>query len=108
MIFIVNAENRNQFAEDIQEMHRQRKIVFVDRAGWKVPVLGNSEIDCYDRDETMYLLAKGQPEGQVLASARLLPTVGPHLMSDLFAGVCSDASPRGPAVWEISRFCTTP
>jgi len=108
MIFVVNSENRQQFAADLEEMHRQRKAVFVDRAGWKLEVLGESEVDCYDRHETMYLLAKGQPDGQVLASARLLPTVGPHLMGDLFAGACRDAPPRGPAVWEISRFCITP
>ena len=108
MIFLVNAENRVQFAADLMDMHSQRKIVFVDRAGWTVPVLGDSEVDRYDREETMYLLAKAQPDGQVLASARLLPTTGPHLMSDLFAGACRESSPRGPTVWEVSRFCTTP
>ena len=108
MIFLVNAENRRQFAADLGEMHRQRKAVFVDRAGWTVPVLGESEADCYDREETMYLLAKAQPDGQVLASARLLPTTGPHLMSDLFAAACQETPPRGPTVWEVSRFCITP
>ena len=108
MIFLVNAENRVQFAADLMDMHSQRKVVFVDRAGWSVPVLGDSEVDCYDRDETMYLLGKAQPDGQVLASARLLPTTGPHLMSDLFAGACRESPPRGPTVWEVSRFCTTP
>jgi N-acyl-L-homoserine lactone synthetase len=108
MIFLVNAENRGQFAADLGDMHRQRKIVFVDRAGWTVPVVGDSEADCYDREDTIYLLAKGQPDGQVLASARLLPTTGPHLMSELFAGVCRETPPRGPTVWEVSRFCTTP
>lgn len=108
MIFLVNAENRAQFAADLVEMHSQRKIVFVDRAGWTVPVLGDSEIDLYDREETIYLLAKAEPDGQLLASARLLPTTGPHLMSDLFVGACGDSPPRGPTVWEVSRFCTTP
>lgn len=108
MIFLVNAENRVQFAADLRIMHCQRKIVFVDRAKWMVPVLGDSEVDCYDRDETMYLLAKTQPDGQVLASVRLLLTTGPHLMSDLFAGACRDEPPRGPTVWEVSRFCTAP
>ena len=108
MIFLVNAENREQFAADLRDMHRQRKIVFVDRAGWTIPVLGDAEVDCYDRDETIYLLAKGGPDGQLLASARLLPTTGPHLMSDLFAAACRETPPRGPTVWEVSRFCTTP
>lgn len=108
MIFVVTAENRAQFCSDLIDMHRQRKIVFVDRAGWPVPVLGDSEIDRYDGEETIYLLAKAQPDGQVLASARLLPTTGPHLMSDHFANACRDTAPRGPTVWEVSRFCTRP
>ena len=108
MIFIVNAENRGWFTADLGDMHRQRKIVFVDRAGWTVPVQGDSEVDGYDREETTYLLAKAQPEGQVLASARLLPTTGPHLMRDLFAAACRETPPRGPTVWEASRFCIAP
>lgn len=108
MIFLVNAENRAQFAADLRDMHWQRKIVFVDRAGWTVPVHGDYEVDRYGREETIYLLAKAQPESQVLASARLLPTTGPHLMSDLFAVACRDTPPRGPTVWEVPRFGTTP
>lgn len=108
MIFVVTAENRRLFESDLTEMHRQRKTVFVDRIGWKIPVVTDMEIDGYDHEDTMYLLAKDKPHGEVLASVRLLPTVGPHLMSDLFAAACRDATPRGPAIWEVSRFCTAP
>jgi acyl-homoserine lactone synthase len=108
MIFLVNAENRQLFAADLVEMHRQRKRVFVDESGWSIPVVGDMEIDSYDRDDTTYLLAKAAPEGPVLASVRLLPTVTPHLMADLFGEACSGAVPRGPTVWEASRFCAVP
>ena len=66
------------------------------------------EIDRYDCADTLYLLAKDRPDGHVRASVRLLATEGPHMMSDLFAGACRDASPHGPAIWEASRFCTAP
>jgi acyl-homoserine lactone synthase len=108
MIFLVNAENRRLFESDLTKMHRQRKAVFVDRIGWKIPVVSDMEIDRYDRDDTMYLLLKDTAGGELLASARLLPTVQPHLMSDLFAAACSDVAPRGPRIWEVSRFCTAP
>lgn len=108
MIFIANAENRWQFEDDLTEMHRQRKSVFVDRAGWKLNVVSDLEIDGYDREDTMYLLAKDVANGSLLASVRLLTTLGPHLMSDLFAQSCPDGVPRGPAIWELSRFCTIP
>jgi acyl-homoserine lactone synthase len=108
MVFIANAENRCLFGPDLEEMHRQRKVVFVDRAGWQIPVLADRETDAYDRTDTVYLLAKDQPDGCLLASSRLLTTMAPHLMSDLFAATCRDGVPRGPTIWEVSRFCTAP
>jgi len=108
MIFIANAENRWQFEDDLTEMHRQRKSVFVDRAGWKLNVVSDLEIDGYDRQDTMYLLAKDVANGSLLASVRLLSTLRPHLMSDLFGQSFPAGVPRGPNVWEVSRFCTTP
>ena len=108
MIFVVNAENRRQFAADLSAMHRQRKVVFVDRARWNIPVVGDLEIDRYDRDDTVYLIAKDNPRGPVLASLRLLQTQGEHLMRELFPCGSRDAIPRGPTVWEASRFCVAP
>jgi N-acyl-L-homoserine lactone synthetase len=108
MVLIANAENRCLFGPDLEEMHRQRKVVFVDRAGWQIPVLADRETDAYDRSDTMYLLAKDEPRGGLLASVRLLTTTAPHLMSDLFAAACRGGVPRGPTIWEVSRFCTAP
>lgn len=108
MIFIVNAENRSLFEADLAQMHRQRKVVFVDDAGWNVPVVEDMEIDAYDHAGTTYLIARATAEaGEVLASVRLLPTTVPHLMSDLFLHACRGAAPRGPTVWEASRFCVS-
>jgi acyl-homoserine lactone synthase len=106
MIFIVNAENRALFEAELIEMHRQRKEVFVDEAGWRVPVIGDMEIDRYDSEGTTYLISKAAPDSlEVTASVRLLPTTTPHLMSDLFLDLCCGSVPRGPAIWEVSRFC---
>ena len=107
MIFVVDAGNRKHFATDLAAMHRQRKAVFVDRAGWKVPVVGDQEVDRYDLlADTMYLLAKDEPSGQVLASVRLITTTGPHLMQDLYPPSIRETLPSGPRVWEASRYCT--
>ena len=108
MIVVVNAENRGLFEADLVQMCRQRKAVFVDAAGWKIPVLGDMEMDAYDRRDTIYLLAKDRPDGQVLASVRLLTTTGPHLMCELFTAADREKMPRGATVWEVSRFCTSP
>ncbi len=108
MIFVVNAQDHSLFQAELVQMYRQRKAVFVDGAGWKLPVIGDMEMDAYDRGDTLYLLAKDQPEGQVLASVRLLTTTGTHLMTELFDAADRERMPRGATVWEASRFCTAP
>ncbi len=108
MIYIIDAENRALFDADLSVMHRHRKITFVDRLGWALPVLADEERDAYDRDDTRYLIAREHSRGPLLASARLLPTTAPHLMGDLFAHTCRGGAPAGATVWEASRFCTAP
>jgi N-acyl-L-homoserine lactone synthetase len=108
MIIVINAENSRLFEADLVQMCRQRKIVFIDGAGWTIPVVGDMEMDVYDRGDTIYLLAKDRPDGQVLASVRLLTTTGPHLMCELFDTADREKIPRGARVWEVSRFCTAP
>lgn len=108
MLFIVSAENRALFGADIDQMHRQRKRVFVDRCGWRIPTVRDMEIDAYDRDDTIYLIAKETADAPVTGSLRLLPTDKPHLMRDVFSAACGGAPPRGPSIWEASRFCIAP
>lgn len=109
MILIINAENRSLFESELMEMHRQRKAVFVDGYGWNVPVKDDMEMDGYDGEGTTYLIAKaGSNGGDVIASARLLPTVRAHLMADLFVAACGGDVPSGPMIWEVSRFCVSP
>jgi len=108
VIFVVNAENHRVFQADLVEMFRQRKAVFVDGVGFEIPVIGDMEIDAYDRGDTLYLLAKDRPDGRLLASVRLLTTKGPHLMCELFDAADREWMPGGATVWEASRFCTAP
>ncbi len=108
MIYIVTAENRNLFRQELLQMYLHRRTMFIDRLGWRLPPTDLGEIDAYDRQDTIYLIARAQPDGPVLASARLLPTDRPHLMSDLFAHACSSPPPHGRDVWEASRFCPAP
>src|ERR1700755_868617 len=100
MIFMVDASNRMRFAADLLRMHRHRKSVFVDGLGWNIAAIDDFEIDRYDTRDTIYLLAKRDANAPLLASARLLPTVRPHLMVDLFIAACHGRVPCGPSIWE--------
>ena len=89
----------------LRSMFAARKSVFVDLLKWDVPVIdGAYEVDQFDDTHATYLvLADGQ--GTHLGSARLLPTIRPHILDSFFGELCDGAPPRGPAIREITRFC---
>lgn len=107
MVAIITAANRGCFTEELEQMHRDRKRVFVDWLKWNVLVTdGVCEVDQFDNDDTVYLVeAEG---GRHLASIRLLPSTRPHLMSEVFSSLCAEGVPRGEDIWEFTRFCISP
>ena len=107
MIQIITRDNRRLFHHALMEMHRQRKQVFIDRMNWRLSESMGLEIDEFDSEEAMYLIDV-DANGDVQQSARLLPTLSPHLMSEVFAKLCDDGPPRSARVWEASRFCPAP
>jgi N-acyl-L-homoserine lactone synthetase len=89
----------------LQAMFEARKQVFVDLLKWDVPVLdGRYEIDQFDDEHAIYLIVADSP-GRHLGSARLLPTMRPHILNSLFPSLCAGEPPRGPDCFEITRFC---
>ncbi|MCM8732423.1 acyl-homoserine-lactone synthase [Hephaestia sp. GCM10023244] len=86
-------------------MFAARKSVFVDLLRWDVPVVGGRyEIDQFDDEHARYLVLT-DVDGAHLGSTRLLPTTRPHILGTLYPGLCDVPPPRGPAVFEITRFC---
>jgi N-acyl-L-homoserine lactone synthetase len=108
MIDLVLPEARFGFAGALMQMHHDRKQVFVDRFGWRLPALGSwLEVDEFDNDFAVYLLARSD-DGRHQGSVRLLPSTRPHMLQTLFANLCRDGAPVGEDVWEISRLVTNP
>ena len=108
MLQAVWNEDRTRLASPLAQMHRDRKRVFVDRLGWRLPVRdGQYEVDQFDGESAVYLLATDS-QGNHEGSLRLLPTTGPHLLSEVFPDLCEGGVPRGPDIWEITRLCTAP
>ena len=109
MVWIVTSENRHQFVDAIAMMHRHRKAIFVDGLKWSVPVVeGQYEIDQFDTDDAVYLIALDPSTQNHLGSVRLLPSVGPHLLGQKFGYICDGPVPIAEDVWEITRLCTAP
>jgi acyl-homoserine lactone synthase len=89
----------------LQAMFEARKQVFVDLLKWDVPVIEDRfELDQFDDEHAHYLIV-ADSDGTHLGSARLLPTLRPHILGDLYPQLCAGRVPRGPDIFEITRFC---
>ena len=89
----------------LKAMFEDRKSVFVDLLKWDVPVLdGRFELDEFDDEHAAYIIIAAK-DGDHLGSARLLPTIRRHILGSLFPHLCAAPPPRGPSIFEITRFC---
>jgi len=108
-IKVVDSSARLQFSKHLVEMHHDRKRVFVDQLGWKLRAPGCwLEIDEFDTEYTVYLIACSPDDDRHLASVRLNPTVRPHMLNTVFSGLCDGGPVIGEDVWESSRFTIAP
>jgi len=89
----------------LRAMFAARKAVFVDLLKWDVPVLaGRFEVDQFDDVHARYLVL-ADDAGAHLGSARLLPTLRPHILDSLYPELCESDPPRRHDIYEITRFC---
>jgi acyl-homoserine lactone synthase len=106
MAIIIETGSKPAFNErTLRAMFEDRKSVFVDLLKWDLPVLdGCFELDQFDDEHATYLVI-ADDDGDHLGSARLLSTTREHILGSLFAQLCASPPPRGPDVFEITRFC---
>lgn len=88
------------------QMHRLRTEVFRDRLGWDVKVTDDGlEVDEYDALPSAHYILATSAEGMVDACWRLLPTLGPYMLKDVFPQLLhGQPAPAAADVWELSRF----
>jgi acyl-homoserine lactone synthase len=85
-------------------MFEDRRALFVDLMRWTLPVTaGRFEIDQFDGAHATYI-CEDDCRGHA-GSLRLLPSVRPHILGDLFAALADRPVPRGRGTFEITRLC---
>lgn len=104
MIILVSGSQVPTFASELDEMHRLRARVFSDRLGWDVRVVDGRERDHFDALHPDYLLQRS-PDGTLTGCVRMLPTMGPNMLRDVFPSLAGGTIPAAPKVWEASRYC---
>jgi acyl-homoserine lactone synthase len=106
MIDCVTATNARDFERAIDHMFRLRYELFVKARGWRgLHHSAGRERDQFDTQEAVYLLSI-DPDGSVAGALRLLPTVKPHLLCEHFSHLAAEGVPRGPQIYEMTRYFT--
>src|SRR5690349_6395132 len=105
MMMLVPGHQAHLHAELIDQMFQLRAKVFHERLGWDVSVENNREKDKYDELDPLYALAVTD-DGRVVGTFRLLQTIGPHMLAEVFKELMPEGVPvRSPIIWESTRFC---
>ena len=101
---IVSGEPTVLRPELMREMARYRHKVFVEKLGWQLQCENSLEYDQFDRDDTVYVVARNDA-AEVIGTARLLPTTRPYLLGEVFPQLLhGETPPCSSDVWELSRF----
>lgn len=110
MLHIVTAENRERYRDQVEESYRIRHKIYVETRGWKnLEREDKREIDQFDNENAIYLLALDEEDGRVVGGSRLVPTLCPHLMSDVFPQLASMRTlPRATDIFEWTRYYVVP
>lgn len=106
MQILAISKPRNVYEARLLHRHHQlRARVFSERLGWEVNVVDGQEADAFDTLMPTYILAISN-SGAVAGSARLLPAVGPTMVTDVFPSLLpSEGLNAHSFMIESSRFC---
>ena len=103
IVKIVSRQDKTLTAEIERQIYQLRYATFAQRLGWQVETCGALEFDDFDALDGRYVVAL--ENGAVIGCWRMLPTVGPNMLRDVFPQLLAGAmAPCGPDVWELSRF----
>lgn len=102
-ITIVGRKDGTLTPEIERDISKLRYATFATRLGWDVETFGDQEFDRFDTLEAQYVVAMNN--GLLYGCWRLLPTVGPNMLRDVFPELLGgDDAPSSVEAWELSRF----
>ena len=91
-------------ADLLRQMYQLRHRIFNESLRWDVVSSNGMERDTYDAMNPIYCLCQDD-KGRVVGCWRLMQTVAPYLLKDVFPNLLGGhAPPSSPSVWEGSRF----
>lgn len=99
---VITWSNAHQFGDLWAQSHRLRHEAFIARQGWDVPAYAGMEWDQYDNPRASYIVIAD--EGRCVGVCRLVQTIHPYMIEEVFSGNLPYPAPKRPDVWEATRF----
>jgi acyl-homoserine lactone synthase len=91
----------------LEQAFKLRHQVFVEERHWEELRRPDArEIDQFDGPGAVHHLA--MHHDSVVGYQRFVSTLGPHLLGDVHPHLCARPYPKGPHVWEWTRYCVAP
>jgi acyl-homoserine lactone synthase len=108
MLHIVTSANIHLYESEMRKAYQLRHRVFVEEMKWTNLDRGDGlEIDQFDTETAVHMLYLDDNR-DVLGYQRMLPTTGPHLLTDALPELCDLPSPVGENIWEWTRYAVHP
>lgn len=102
-VYVITGDNRAFYEDSLEQYYRLRHEIFVEERGWTdLRRPDGREIDAYDNDHAIYLLA--MDGGRVVGGQRLYPTRLPHMISEVFPHMVERGVPQGASIFEWTRY----
>jgi len=106
-IHVVRKENRHLYEDLFDPYYRLRHDIYVKQRRWMaLDRPDGREIDQFDTDDAVYLLALDGT--RIVGGMRAVPTIRPTLMSDVFPQLNLRSPVHRPDVYELSRIFVVP
>ncbi|WP_131120221.1 acyl-homoserine-lactone synthase [Lichenihabitans psoromatis] len=107
MLKVIHGSEVSAHQELMDRVFRFRHGVFVDEKGWEdLRQPDARERDQFDDAHAIHQVCLRDEE--IVGYQRLLPTTRRHLLTDVLGDLCRTKPPRGPRVFEWTRFCVAP
>jgi acyl-homoserine lactone synthase len=107
-IHIVDRSNRSVYRDELEQHFRLRHEIYVGERGWHdLARPDGREIDAFDTVDAVYLLGILPGKG-VVAGSRLVPSLKPHLMGEVFPQLAPAGVPRASNIFEWTRIFVVP
>ena len=107
-VHVVDAINRDAYSDVLEDYFRLRHEIYVGERGWRDLARSDGrEVDAFDTQRAVYLMGM-TPQRRVVAASRLVPTLEPHLMSEVFPCLAENGVPRRKDVSEWTRIFVVP